>query len=214
MIDVFVLGVFLIACGFLFIWSDRKQYRAWGKRMFDIVLGTFLFFLFLPVTIVVSIVVLFDTGWPIIFTQQRVGRGLKRFNIFKFHTLQGTVFQKHRSYKECEEASSKTGKFLRHHVLDELPQFLNVIKGDMSLVGNRPSTPDYFERNIIGPETQKALYVVKPGLTGFVQIACHKHNCDDPESVVKYGLAYVREYSLWVDLKVIFQTVSILFRGR
>ncbi|ACK65621.1 anti-sigma-factor antagonist and sugar transfersase [Rippkaea orientalis PCC 8801] len=198
--------------------ETHPSVRSWIKRLIDIVgslIGLVITgFLFIPIAIAIK----HDSSGPIFFQQIRCGWLGKRFKIIKFRSMcVDAEAQKHKIPNQAQGAIfknpndpriTKVGKFLRRTSLDELPQFWNVLKGDMSLVGTRPPTPDEVERYEV-PQWQRLN--VKPGMTGEWQVY-GRSRVKDFEEVIKLDLRYQENWSHWYDLQLIFRTILILFR--
>ncbi len=181
------------------------------KRFLDIVIGSAAFIFTIPIMALVALSIKLDSPGPIIYRQERVTRGGKLFILYKFRTMvqnaekgTGPVFA-----VEDDQRATRVGKFLRKTRLDELPQFINVIKGDMSLVGPRPERPFFVEkysRLINGYDNRHRM---KPGITGIAQIA-GKYNTGPREKLV-FDLLYSKKNNVLVDLKILLHTVKVLF---
>jgi anti-anti-sigma factor len=190
---------------------------SWMKRAIDIVgslVGLVItFILFIPIAIAIQI----DDPGPIFFQQIRCGWMGKRFYIWKFRSMCVDAEAKKSQIKNQVEGAffkndndpriTKVGNFLRRTSLDELPQFWNVLKGEMSLVGTRPPTPDEVERYEV-PEWQRL--DVKPGMTGEWQVN-GRSKVRTFEDVIRLDLKYQQNWTLVYDLKLIFKTITILF---
>ena len=188
------------------------------KRVMDILGAGCGLVLLSPVIIIVAILVKFSSKGPVFFSQKRVGKNGKAFEMYKFRSMvvnaeelkEKLVAQNEMSgpmFKMKDDPRvTKVGKFIRKTSLDELPQLWNVIKGDMSLVGPRPSLPKevaQFE------EWMYKRLCVKPGLTCYWQVS--GRNNIDFEDWMKLDCRYVNERNLWIDIKLIFKTVGVLF---
>lgn len=197
--------------------ETHPSVRSWIKRFIDIVgslvgLGI-IGVLFIPMAIAIKR----DSPGPIFFLQTRCGWMGKRFTMIKFRSMCADAeAQKHKIANQAKGAIfkntndpriTKVGKFLRRTSLDELPQFWNVLKGDMSLVGTRPPTPDEVERYEV-PQWQRLN--VKPGMTGEWQVN-GRSQVKNFEDVIRLDLRYQENWSHWYDLQLIFRTVLILF---
>lgn len=190
-----------------------------GKRLLDILgglIGTLIMLLALPF---IAVATLMDDGWPIFYAQTRLGRGGTSYRIIKFRTMRrdaeadGTP----RWAREDDERATRVGRFLRKTHIDELPQFINVLRGEMSLVGpraERPELVEYFQKHI---PFYRARLLVKPGITGWAQINYGYASSID-ETIVKleYDLYYIKHRSLMMDLVVLLRTPATVFgfRGR
>jgi undecaprenyl phosphate N,N'-diacetylbacillosamine 1-phosphate transferase len=178
------------------------------KRMIDIVFSIVGLTVLSPVLIMIALLIKFDSEGPIIFIQKRAGREGKLFEICKFRTMvidaekkgAGVIVQKN------DTRITRVGQFLRHTSLDELPQLINVIKGEMSLIGPRPTLPYQVERY---DEQQRGRLQVRPGVTGWAQVN-GRNTLTWPEKI-ELDLWYIDHWSLWLDLKIIFLTFKSLF---
>lgn len=181
------------------------------KRLLDLFVSIAAFIIALPIMIVVAICIKITDGGPIFYKQERVTEGGKRFYVIKFRSMiinaekiSGPVLA-----SENDNRITKVGKIIRATRLDELPQILNIIKGDMSVVGPRPERPFYvnkFEKEI---SDYKYRISVKAGLTGLAQVL-GKYNTK-PDDKVKYDILYIKNYSILLDIKLIIQTIRIVF---
>ncbi|MFR9239394.1 MAG: sugar transferase [Clostridium baratii] len=188
------------------------------KRAIDIS-GAFLGLLLLsPIILLVSILIKLDSKGPILFSQNRVGKDKKIFKMYKFRSMVLNAEELKSKLKEQNEMSgpmfkmkedprvTKIGKFIRKTSIDELPQLINVIKGEMSLVGPRPSLPKEVKQ--FEPWMMER-FQVKPGLTCYWQVS--GRNNIDFEDWMKLDIKYVRERNTLTDIKLIFKTVFVLF---
>lgn len=179
------------------------------KRFLDILFSFFALIILSPLFLIVSVVVLIDNGAPVLFKQERVGKDNKLFKIYKFRTMKfGTRDVATEQLVESEERITKSGKFLRKTSIDELPQLINILKGDMSFVGPRPLIPQENEIRIVRAENN--IFVVRPGITGLAQI-----NGRDElgiEEKVRFDKEYVENQSILLDIKIIIKTVGVVIR--
>ncbi len=189
------------------------------KRLIDILgglIGTLVFFVFLPL---IAILVLLDDGWPIFYTQVRSGRGGQPYNLFKIRTMirDAEADGKPQWAKENDTRTTRTGRFFRKTHLDELPQFINVLTGEISLVGpraERPELVDLFQKNI---PFYRARLLVKPGLTGWAQVnQNYAAGIDETITKLEYDLYYIKRRSLPLDLYILLRTPFTVLglRGR
>lgn len=188
------------------------------KRVIDVVCSFVGVLVLSPLFVVIAIIIKFTSKGPVFFSQKRVGRDGKEFKMYKFRSMvvnaeelkEKLVAQNEMSgpmFKMKDDPRvTKVGKFIRKTSIDELPQLFNVLKGDMSLVGPRPSLPkevaqfeDWMYRRL----------EVKPGLTCYWQVS--GRNNIDFEDWMKLDIKYVDERSTWIDIKLIFKTVGVLF---
>ncbi len=185
------------------------MYKLFLKRIFDLILSFLVSLLFLPFLIILALIIKIDSKGPIFFSQERVGKNLKYFKVLKLRTM--TNEKRKVTSKPIigkTEGVTTVGYFLRRYKIDELPQVFNVLYGDMSIVGPRPSIPDQLKR--MSPK-QKSRYNVRPGLTGLSQVSGNIH-LPWPERF-KYDLQYINNISFKVDLKIILKTFLIIFKG-
>lgn len=188
------------------------------KRVIDIVCSLAGLLLLSPVLIIVSILIKLESDGPIIFSQDRIGYKGKEFKMYKFRSMVVNAEELKKRLSEQNEMSgpmfkmkndprvTKVGKFIRKTSIDELPQLINILKGEMSLVGPRPSLPK--EVKEFEPWMMERLEV-KPGLTCYWQVS--GRNDIDFEEWMKLDIRYVRERSFWLDMKLIFKTFFVLF---
>ncbi len=179
------------------------------KRALDIVFGTAAIVFLSPLLLAICLAVFVSDGMPVIFRQERIGRGRQRFRICKFRTMKkgvGDVSKKDlQNYEAC---LIRGGNFLRRTSLDELPQLFNIVGGTMSFVGPRPLIPQ--EREIDRLRAEAGVYAVRPGVTGLAQIS-GRDNLTDAEKAA-YDAEYVRTQSLRNDLKILGKTVRVVLR--
>ncbi len=171
------------------------------KRLFDLVISLVLVILLLPLLAVLAVLVYVDLGSPVLFRQQRPGLLGKPFTFFKFRTMNNRTDENGQLLPDADRLSG-FGRFLRKTSLDELPQFFNVIKGDMSLVGPRPLLMEYLELYTAG---QMRRHDVKPGITGWAQV--NGRNAIGWEEKFSLDLWYVDNCSFTVDVRIILLTI-------
>lgn len=193
-----------------FIFVPRGGYQA-IKRIMDMLisLGAILV-LFVPMALVALAIFLDDPG-DVIFTQYRVGRNGKRFKLYKFRTMKMDT-PKYLPTMEMDDPDkyiTRLGRFLRRSSLDELPQLINVFKGNMSLVGPRPLISDEYE--IHQMRMKFGVYSVRPGLTGLAQI--NGRDTVSPAAKVRWDVKYLERFGFLTDLKILLATVPRIFGG-
>lgn len=190
-----------------------------GKRLLDIaggLAGTLLMLAILPF---VGLAILLDDGRPIFYSQVRSGRGGQPYKILKFRTMRRDAEADGRPKwaKEDDERATRSGKFLRRTHIDELPQFINVLRGDMSLVGpraERPELVDMFQQHV---PFYRARLLVKPGITGWAQVNFgYASTIDETITKLEYDLYYIKHRSVLTDLIILLRTPATMlgFRGR
>ncbi len=185
----------------------RDLYRRRGKRAVDLVLGTVALVLLSPVMPLVAAAILVALGRPVLFTQARVGLRGRTFTLLKFRTMANASDAAGAPLRDADRLTS-IGELLRRLSLDELPQLLNVLGGDMSLVGPRPLLPEYLPRYT--PE-QARRHDVLPGITGLAQV--RGRNALSWEEKFALDVRYVRELSPALDARVLFETVLRCISG-
>jgi lipopolysaccharide/colanic/teichoic acid biosynthesis glycosyltransferase len=203
--------------------------REFGKRALDLAISVPAIVVLTPVFIVVWIAIHLDSPGPAVFCQRRIGRGEKPFNCFKFRTLRHNADQNvHREairrawakeplsndpdapYKLTDDPRvTRVGGVLRRTSLDELPQLLNVLRGEMSIVGPRPAIPYELEHF---QDWHHRRHIVKPGITGICQVRGRGRVC--PEVMLEMDVEYAMNWTLWTDLKLIALTFPAVLRGR
>jgi exopolysaccharide biosynthesis polyprenyl glycosylphosphotransferase len=199
---------------------ERKESAIYNiaKRALDIIASTLGLIILSPILLVVAILIKLESKGPAIFSQKRIGLNKKEFKMYKFRSMvQNAEELKEKLAKENEMSGpmfkmkndprvTKVGRFIRKTSIDELPQLINVLKGEMSLVGPRPSLPK--EVSKFEPWMLRRLSV-KPGLTCYWQVS--GRNNIDFEDWMKLDLQYVNDRSFWLDLKLILKTATVLF---
>ena len=171
------------------------------KRLFDLVVATAILFTLAPIVALVALIIGYKLGWPVLFTQTRPGHNGRLFNMVKFRSMSnerdaaGTLLPD-------QQRLGKFGRFLRSTSLDELPELLNVIKGDMSLVGPRPLFAHYLP---LYSQEQARRHEVRPGITGWAQV----NGRNDVDWPARFALDvwYVENHTLWLDLKILAMTL-------
>lgn len=181
-----------------------NMYKRIGKNYFDILLGILIFIILIPILMLLSILVLLSMGGPIFFKQERIGKNNKPFIMYKFRTMREPKDGENRLLSDADRVT-KLGTFLRKTSLDELPEIINVIKGDMSLVGPRPLLDLHLE---LFDEHQKRRHEVKPGMTGLAQVMGRQSLTFKQRTDL--DVKYVKNLNFWLDVKIIFKTVLVV----
>jgi len=177
------------------------RFYAFVKRGTDIVGAVFGLILLSPVLLIVAVLIRFQMGSPVLFKQQRPGLHGKPFDMLKFRTMTNAKNENGELLSD-ERRLTWLGKFLRKTSLDEFPELINILRGEMSLVGPRPLLMQYLP--LYSPE-QARRHEVKPGLTGWAQI--NGRNAISWEKKFEYDIWYVDHQSFWLDMKILFLTV-------
>ena len=196
--------------------EEKKIRRNIGKRVLDVTVSLIVVIFILPwMFALIGILIKLESKGPILFKQLRSGSRNKPFWCFKFRTMflndQSDLIQATRGDKRI----TKIGSFLRKSSIDEFPQFINVLKGDMSLVGPRPHMPKLDE--IYAPQIDKysKRLAVKQGLTGWAQVNGFRGETNDlmfMQKRIEHDLWYVENWSIWLDIKIICRTLFLIFR--
>jgi len=185
------------------------------KRIFDVAFSTVVLLLTLPITLLIAAAIKLGSRGPVFFVQDRVGLNGRVFRMFKFRTMNGASREEEDTRWTCEQDPRRTtvGAFLRRTNLDELPQFLNVLRGDMSIVGPRPERPYFVERFLEEIDRYNSRHLFKAGITGWAQINGWRGDSSITKRV-EYDLYYLRNWSLTFDLQIIMMTLIHMFTSK
>lgn len=180
----------------------NNLYKKVIKRLFDIIASFIMLIILSPILLVVAIIVRRKLGTPILFTQERPGKDEKIFKIYKFRTMLSSTDSNGNMLSD-KARMTNFGSTLRKTSLDELPELINILKGDMSFVGPRPLLVQYLNRY---NDEQKHRHDVRPGLTGWAQV--NGRNAIDWETKFEYDCWYVNNMTFVLDVKIFFLTIS------
>lgn len=196
-----------------------NNYEMLLKRTMDIVGGLTGLILFSPIMLITAIAISLDSPGPVIFKQERVGMNGRHFKMYKFRSMYLDAEERKKELMAQNEIEggfmfkikddpriTKVGKWIRKTSIDELPQFFNIVKGEMSLVGTRPPTLDEVGRY---DRSHWRRISIKPGLTGMWQVS-GRSEITDFEEIVKLDTKYIDNWSIWLDVRILFQTVSMV----
>lgn len=189
------------------------MYAKYVKRILDFTLSLLALIVLSPIMLILAIIIKIDSKGPIFFLQERLGRNGKVFKIIKFRTM--IVNAEHigdgLSVKtENDNRITKIGKILRKTSLDELPQLINVVKGDMALIGPRPPVTYHPHKFEDYPEHQKPRFNVRPGITGLAQARVRNNATWDER--IEIDLEYINKITFLGDIKIIFDTIKCIFK--
>jgi exopolysaccharide biosynthesis polyprenyl glycosylphosphotransferase len=186
-----------------------NQFNTCAKRCFDIVFSAAAIALTLPLMIVIAIVIRATSRGPVLFRQERIGKDNNPFIMYKFRTMvvsdESTACT--RWTIRDDPRVTKLGAFLRKTSLDEIPQFLNVIRGQMSVSGPRPERLYFVNEFAMCVPNYLLRHKVKPGITGWAQVNGWRGNTSI-ETRLEYDIYYIHNWSLWLDIKIIFLTIT------
>lgn len=189
------------------------------KRIFDIIFSILLLIILSPLFLFIMIWIEIDSRGGCIFKQKRIGIDGEEFTIYKFRTMIKDADKMFKANVKKEELKTfkfqdkndsritSAGRFLRKTSLDELPQLINIIKGDMSLIGPRPEIPEIVE---LYSSDDRIRLLVKPGVTGLAQV--NGRGDLELSETIKYDINYISNFSLWLDLKIFFKTFATVFK--
>lgn len=185
------------------------------KRIFDLLLSSLLLLLTLPVMILVGFLIFLESGRPLFFTQIRVGKLGYRYKIFKFRTMVKDAEKDGAQWAQKNDSRvTRLGNLLRKTRLDEIPQIINVFRGEMSFIGPRPERPEF----IVDLEKQIPFYSlrhwVNPGITGWAQVNYpYGASVEDAREKLEYDLFYIKNFGLILDIKILLKTIRVVFLG-
>ena len=178
--------------------------------MINRLIALIIVFLTIPLLLITAFIILFDDGLPVFFIQKRIGKDNTHFWIYKFRTMKKkTPDIPTHMVKSSNDFYTRTGPLIRKYSLDEIPQLLNVLRGDLVLIGPRPAL--YNQKDLIDLRTKKGIHKLTPGITGWAQV-----NGRDELSIedkVKHDYFYLKNKSFLLDIKIIFNTIIKIFRA-
>ncbi len=193
------------------------------KRLFDILFSVIILIVLSPIFILVSLLIIIDNGFPIFYLQKRVGKNFQEFNLIKFRSMKKNADKKGLlTVGSNDNRITQIGYYLRKLKIDELPQFINVLKGEMSVVGPRPEVKKYVD---LYTNEQKLVLSIKPGITDYASLKYIDENdilsqSENPEKTyinkvmpekLSINLEYIHHYNFWSDIKIIAQTFLKMF---
>ena len=199
----------------------NKMYKSCFKRVIDIILSLILIFVFAIPLLIVALAIKLDSKGPIVFKQERLGLDGKVFTIYKFRSMYMDAEERKKELMEKNKMSglmfkmdddpriTKVGKFIRKTSIDEFPQFWNVLKGDMSVIGPRPERPFFVEKFKEEVPRYMIKHQVRPGITGWAQVNGLRGDTSIEERI-NHDLYYIENWTFAFDLRIIFLTI---FKG-
>ena len=194
----------------------KSRFLLAAKRSMDIAAALFAITLTLPIMALVAIAILIETGAPVLFRQQRVGLNGEQFEIYKFRSMRQDAEKGGPSWAaDGDNRITRVGAFIRKYRLDELPQFFNILQGDMSLVGPRPEQPYFCEKLETNLDFFSQRHTVRPGLTGWAQIKYqYGSTVEDAKRKLELDLFYIKHLSISLDMVIVFETVKVICLGK
>ena len=202
------------------IFGDGFNQGAWRtavKRVFDIVCATILCVLGLPIMLAAAALIKLESAGPVLYRQERVGQNGRSFSIAKFRSMRTDAEKdgKPRWATANDDRVTRIGHIIRRLRIDELPQLLNVLRGDMSLVGPRPERPFFVDQLTQEIPFYALRHSVKPGVTGWAQVRYpYGATVEDSQEKLQYDLYYVKNHTLFLDLVVLMETVGVVLTGK
>jgi sugar transferase (PEP-CTERM system associated) len=187
------------------------------RRVFNIVMSSSGIVLSLPIMLIVAIAVKLDSKGPIFYLQERVGENDRIFKIIKFRSMRAAAERESGPVwaSESDPRITRVGRIIRKLRLDELPQFINILRGDMSFVGPRPERPEFVEELKVVVPYYSRRHLIKPGLTGWAQIRYpYGASVEDAVEKLRYDLYYIKNKSWLLDAAIAFETIKIVLFGR
>ncbi|QFT90862.1 Undecaprenyl phosphate N,N'-diacetylbacillosamine 1-phosphate transferase [Bacillus sp. THAF10] len=191
--------------------NKKGLYNKYFKRILDFILSLSALLILSPLLFAVGILIILDSKGPIFFTQERPGKNVKIFKVYKFRTMVQDAVKQQKvgvEVKGNDIRITPLGRFLRRFKIDELAQLLNILKGDMSIVGPRPTLPEYINQY---EKWELKRFDAKPGLTGFAQINGNIYLERKEKSA--YDVEYIEKISFVTDIRIIFKTIAIVVFG-
>ena len=196
---------------------NQGRARALIKRISDIIFSLILVLVTLPIMIVTALVIGLESGFPILYRQERVGLNGRLFNVVKFRSMRRDAEKDGKPIwaTSADSRVTKVGSIIRKLRIDELPQLFSVLKGDMSLIGPRPERPFFVDQLTREIPFYAVRHSVKPGVTGWAQVCYHYGaTVEDSAEKLQYDLYYVKNQSLFLDLIILFETVGVVVTGK
>ena len=190
--------------------------RQTEKRIIDVVLASSLLLLVLPLIAVTALTIALESSGPVLYRQRRVGLRGEAFEVLKFRSMKqdAEVDGQPVWARRDDDRITKIGQIIRKFRIDELPQLLNVLKGEMSFVGPRPERPEFVAELSQAIPYYDLRHHVKPGITGWAQVSYpYGSSINDSREKLQYDLYYLKNYSLFLDLNILLQTVQVILRG-
>lgn len=196
---------------------DQSFIRTFGKRVFDLITSLTIFAVSLPAMVLAGLLIFLEDGAPIFYQQERVGKNGKTFMVLKFRSMRNNAEKAGTPQwaSSDDPRTTRVGRIIRKLRIDELPQILNVVKGDMSFVGPRPERPFFVKQLCQDVPFYNARHSIKPGITGLAQVR-YQYGASVEDSIQKlqYDLYYVKNNSLFLDMLILIDTLQVVIFGK
>ena len=191
---------------------SQKVYRA-IKAFADFIIAFVALIILAPLFVIIAIAIKIDSKGPVFFIQKRVGKGGKEFNCIKFRSMSLEADHNVAGYEYAEAKSyiTKVGAILRKYSIDELPQLFCLLTFKMSLIGYRPSQRNELE--LMEEREQYDMYQIRPGISGWAQVNGRDVLAAQPKKKAAFDAYYLKNFSLWLDIKIFFKTIKVVFKG-
>jgi exopolysaccharide biosynthesis polyprenyl glycosylphosphotransferase len=186
------------------------------KRWLDIASSALSLILSLPLCLFVALAIKLDSSGPVFYRQERVGQDGKTFTMLKFRSMRNDAEENGPKWAAInDDRITRVGRFIRKYRLDEIPQMINVLKGDMSFIGPRPERPIFVDKFAKEIPYYPQRHVVKPGISGWAQIRYpYGASKEDALKKLKYDLYYIRHFSIFFDISIILETGKVVLLGK
>lgn len=206
-------GWFVFSSGFDLL---QNLFGLRAKRVFDLVISVSLLILLAPLLLLIAAAIRMDSPGPAIYRQNRMGQHGKIFTIYKFRSMHTNAEDQGARWANQNDARvTRVGCVLRVTRLDELPQLLNVVRGDMSFIGPRPERPEFTNMLESSIPYYEHRHLVRPGITGWAQVMYpYGASVEDAREKLQYDLYYIKRYSLLLDIAILFKTVRVILLGK
>jgi sugar transferase (PEP-CTERM system associated) len=192
-------------------------FRATVKRLFDLTVSAVLLVLTLPIMLIAALCILIESGLPVLYRQERCGEGGRVFTLYKLRSMRNNAESggTPRWAAASDDRTTRVGQIIRKLRIDELPQIINVFKGEMSFVGPRPERPFFVDQLVKQIPYYSLRHCIKPGITGWAQVSYpYGSSVDDAIEKLQYDLYHVKNHSLFLDIMILIATVEVVLWGR
>ncbi|MFW9285584.1 sugar transferase [Glaesserella parasuis] len=184
------------------------------KRVIDVIAVLITLPITICIMLITAIAIRLESKGNVLFIQKRVGQGRKEFNLYKFRSMCQDSEKDGAKFATTNDMRiTKVGKFIRKTRIDELPQFFNVLKGDMSLIGPRPEQKVFVDKFIKEIPFYNYRHIVKPGISGWAQVIQGYADVNDTKIKLQYDLYYIKNFSIWLDILIVFKTIKTMLTG-